>query len=176
MGRSIVQIELAQVVDDPWLRAKALAIGAVPEGRGTPDLYILVRDGEAPLLRIDAYLDRGKEMDTFRCAIPWFERVAIGLGHRMHLVDPVALTVATDVLEGYFCTLYPTAERLLVASSERLYSYDASGTLRWSSPQVAIDGVVIDSCDDSAVVGRGEWDPPGGWRAFRLDVATGAAM
>jgi hypothetical protein len=67
----------------------------------------------------------------------------------------------------------PGAECLLVASAERLYCFEPGGSLRWMSQGLGIDGVTVDEFDANTVRGQGEWDPPGGWQQFQLDMRTG---
>jgi len=38
---------------------------------------------------------------------------------------------------------------------------------------LGIDGIIVASTSDGVISGEGEWDPPGGWRPFRLSLATG---
>ncbi|MBA4068134.1 MAG: hypothetical protein C0501_31425, partial [Isosphaera sp.] len=74
---------------------------------------------------------------------------------------------------SYFGHLYPAPDALFVASAERLFRFDLSGNLVWSSGVLGIDGVVLESWSGEVLVGCGEWDPPGGWRPFRVARSTG---
>ena len=49
-----------------------------------------------------------------------------------------------------------------------------AGLSRVSEP-VGIDGVVVTAIAEGRVEELGEWDPPGGWRVFALDLGTGDA-
>jgi hypothetical protein len=50
---------------------------------------------------------------------------------------------------------------------------EIAGGILWKSIQCAIDGVIITSIKNDTVLGLGEWDPPGGWEPFKLDLKTG---
>ncbi|CCJ79088.1 hypothetical protein QNZ44_001398 [Enterobacter kobei] len=50
---------------------------------------------------------------------------------------------------------------------------DIAAGILWKSRQCAIDGVIITSIENETVLGLGEWDPPGGWEPFKLDLKTG---
>jgi hypothetical protein len=60
-----------------------------------------------------------------------------------------------------------------VASAEHVHRYDLPAGLRWRSPSVGVDGVVIDRVATGFIYGVGEYDPPGGWRPFVLDLESG---
>jgi len=45
--------------------------------------------------------------------------------------------------------------------------------LLWRSDCLGIDGVMVDQVADGIIRGKGEWDPPGGWRPFQVRFATG---
>ncbi|HEX4382949.1 MAG TPA: hypothetical protein VH083_08370, partial [Myxococcales bacterium] len=82
--------------------------------------------------------------------------------------------VSTTLLQWYFGHLYPLEDKLLVASASRLHCFDQQGIAVWQSADLGLDGVIVDSVDDGVIHGQGEWDPPGGWRPFRVALATGA--
>ena len=101
----------------------------------------------------------------------------IGLGRSVHLVPlsgelPRTLSLGAGGLD-YFGHLCPHHDVLLVASGTRLFCLDTSGRLLWTSDDLGIDGVVVTRVDGDTIHGQGEWDPPGGWRPFALDLRTG---
>ena len=79
-------------------------------------------------------------------------------------------------LGTYFGHLYPSEEFLLVASAERLFRIDPDGAVKWRSGELGIDGVIVDRVSDQGIEGSGEWDPPGGWRPFRISVESGKPL
>jgi hypothetical protein len=50
------------------------------------------------------------------------------------------------------------------------------GNLVWQSDVLGIDGVIVDDVDNALIRGRGEWDPPGGWKPFAVSVKTGRTI
>jgi hypothetical protein len=76
-------------------------------------------------------------------------------------------------LGSYFGRLYAGDSYLLAASAERLFRIGLDGTLLWASDPLGLDGVVVSCVAGGVVKGEGEWDPPGGWRPFRVCLDAG---
>ena len=79
-------------------------------------------------------------------------------------------------LDSYFVQFYRTDEALLICSGEKIFSIDPSGNLNWRSKSLGLDGVLIDKVEDNKIYGQGEWDPPGGWIDFTLNLKTGKEL
>jgi hypothetical protein len=168
----VLSAGFTQAIDPPWTTMDPVLAGEVPRRLGTPIIYVTVEADGEPLLRIDVH-EREPSHHAFQDAIAWADFVVVGFGNHVHLVAPTARTCASFRLAGYFGHLYPEADRLLVADAERLWCFDGSGSLQWRSPELGLDGVVVDRVADGVVEGKGEWDPPGGWRTFRVYLASG---
>jgi len=82
----------------------------------------------------------------------------------------IAQTIRCD---GYFGHFYVVGDRLLVATATELICFGEDADLIWKRSNLAIDGVIVDGIGDGVIEGQGEWDPPGGWRTFRLLLSTG---
>jgi hypothetical protein len=123
-------------------------------------------------LRIDVYAgpDRGY---GFEKSLIWGNFVVIGLGNFVYLVHLESHEVKTLDLDSYLSQIWPTEEYLLVASAERLFRIEQSGILKWSSDRLGVDGVRIVDVHHDAIVGEGEWNPPGGWKPFRVNLKSG---
>jgi hypothetical protein len=141
-------------------------------GRSTPDRFVVVESSEGPLLRVDLY-GSGDECFAFEEVCLWSGFVVIGWGHRVYLVELRTRAVSSFDLGRYFGHLYPAAQYLLVASAECLFRIEPDGSLLWRTDVLGIDGVVVDQVADGVIRGQGEWDPPGGWRPFRVCLNTG---
>jgi hypothetical protein len=76
-------------------------------------------------------------------------------------------------MNGYFGHLYYDAGLFYVADANGLHCIDKSGSVRWTNSGLAIDGVIVNQFTDSKILGSGELDPPGGWKDFLIDKATG---
>ncbi|GLS95674.1 hypothetical protein [Piscinibacter gummiphilus] len=107
--------------------------------------------------------------------------VYVGYGQQVAVVSPMTGRVASYPLAGYFGHLF-TAEDLdskalgrsvLVSSASELLCFDAAGERVWRTTDLAIDGVIVHRVVGDAVEGSAEWDPPGGWRPFRLNLQSG---
>jgi hypothetical protein len=167
----MTRASIHDTIDRPWTALPPVRVGPVPAHAPTPHAYVTVdRDGE-PFLRIDVYL--GDEFSCFEQAVVWRDLVVIGLGGSVHVVPLSGGPPRTIPLGGYFGHLYPHDEFLLVASADRLRCFDRTGRVVWTSEDLGIDGVVVTRIDGDTIHGEGEWDPPGGWRPFAIDVRTG---
>jgi hypothetical protein len=168
----VIRAAFRDTIDPPWTGMNPVAVGAVPSGAGTPSTYVVVERDGAPLLRIDVH----DEPAAFQDVIGWANLIVFGFGDCVHFVSPGSRQTVTVRLSDYFGHLYPVEGRLLVADARCLRCFDENGSLLWRSSQLAIDGVVVERVADGVVVGEGEWDPPGGWRPFRVLLSTGAVV
>jgi hypothetical protein len=150
--------------------------GAV--GLGTADLFITISDDNCRLLRVDLYADPSPETFAFQDAVAWEERVFVGFGHSLYVIDPkkqsgFRIRLDTGWGCGYFGSFHTGKDYLLVASVDSLLRLLSDGKILWTAPNLGIDGVVVTSVENGMIHGDGEWDPPGGWRPFALRLDTG---
>ena len=105
----------------------------------------------------------------------WTDNV-LGVGHEEHfyLFDlREKSNIRTLKVEGYFGNVYLDDQRFYVAGAYGLYCLDKKGNVIWENSNLGIDGVVVEKFGDLEILGSGEWDPPGGWRDFKLSKLTG---
>jgi len=163
-----------ETLEAPWTGVASLRAGELSQMMGAPTAYVTIeREGEA-LLRVDLY-DSGAASKPFREVAAWADLIVIGFAGHVHLVWPMRGTVKSFPLSGYFGHIYTTEEELLIADAERIHCFDKSGSVLWRSETVGIDGVVVHNIEHGVIAGEGEWDPPGGWRPFRLLLSSGVA-
>jgi hypothetical protein len=162
-------------LDAPWTRLEPIRLGRVPTGPATADRFVTLEADRGPLLRVDLYASTN-ECFAFEEVRVWCDFVVIGWGHHLYLVNPQSRKVSALDLGSYFGHFYPAEECLLVASAERLSRIEPSGSLLWRSDPLGIDGVIVDQIRDGIIKGEGEWDPPGGWRPFRVRLSTGQLL
>lgn len=164
----------ASTLSARWLALEPVRVGRVPAGHGTPTCYVTIEsDGAEPLLRCDVYSSGEPECFAFQDVRIWKSWLVIGFGDALHLVGLDGEPTISVALGCYFGHTYPSDECLLVASCDHLHRFDADGSMRWRSAQLGLDGVVVDRVEGDAVEGRGEWDPPGGWRPFKVSLGSG---
>jgi hypothetical protein len=100
----------------------------------------------------------------------------LGVGHEGHfyLID-LATNSNLLVLElyWYFGHLYLDDKLFYVADASGLHCVDRNGKVIWKNKKLGIDGVEVEEFADEVILGTGEWDPPGGWRKFKLSKLTG---
>ena len=162
--------ELHNSLFKPWIEIVPIRVGPVPTGAGSPGIYVTVEHDETPFARIDVWpLSPG----PFTQALVWKNFVFLGWNDQVHIVDLISRNVKSIECEGYFGGVYPADDHLLIADAHRLIKINERGELIWESVTVGIDGVVVDGVRDGEILGQGEWDPPGGWRPFRLSLESG---
>jgi hypothetical protein len=166
-------IRFQPTVSARWLHARSVAVGAVPAGRGTPDLYALITRASAPELRVELYASRAEQTYVYQQGLFFDDMVAIGFGHEVHLVPLSEGAPRTLRLNSYFVSLHRQAESVYVVSGEDVTRLDLDGDVVWTSPQLAIDGIRLELIDDESISGEAEHDPPGDWRPFRIRVSDG---
>jgi hypothetical protein len=138
--------------------------------RGSPDFYVVIQRQGEPFARVDVWWTGHA---PFTEAKVWKEFVLVGCGDYASLIEPQARTVRHYPCDGYFGKFYPLSDRLLIATCGSLICLNASGEILWKNKNLAIDGVIVDRIHDDIIEGQGEWDPPGGWRPFRLSLQRG---
>lgn len=166
---------ITEVLEPEWCRVDPVRVGGVLAGLGTPDRYATVTSGHTKLLRIDVYA-YGPDCFAFEDARIWQDLVVVGFGSHVHAVSIADRSVVTIPLEDYYGHMYPTADYLLVASGRRLFRVARDRSVAWKSEVLGIDGVIVSDPGPPMIVGEGEWDPPGGWRSFRVLASTGKAV
>jgi hypothetical protein len=169
------RVAFHSTMDPSWSAMEPVRLGAVPRGGGTPDQVVIVEADGRPLLRVDLYRS-GKECFAFQEVQLWRGLVALGWGHSLYLIAPEPRNVSAIALGGYFGHLYSSSDYLLAASAEQLFRIEPGGLVVWSSAQLGIDGVIVERIAWNLIEGRGEWDPPDGWRAFRVCLESGRSL
>jgi hypothetical protein len=76
-------------------------------------------------------------------------------------------------MEGYFGHFYIHRDYFYISDAANLFCLDGKGNIIWKTSNLGIDGVIIDKVVGEKIYGSGEWNPPGGWRHFVLDLQTG---
>jgi hypothetical protein len=74
-------------------------LGKVPSGLGTADLFLTISDDDRPLVRVDLYGDSSSETFTFLAALVWCERVFVGFGRSVYIIDPQT-QLASEIVLG----------------------------------------------------------------------------
>jgi hypothetical protein len=172
LDRKLVVVSVPSSLDDEWQREEPLQLGTVPHRLPTAGGFVTVVLADGSRVRIDLY-GAHDECYVFESALVWENFVAIGCGSQAYFFDTVKRTTKRFPLSVYFGSFFDAGELLLVASCTDLLAFDAAGELVWQSETLGIDGVLVDCIEGNTIFGRGEWDPPGGWQPFRLDLRTG---
>lgn len=168
-------VALGRHPDTPWLAMEPIRVGRTSTTANEADKVFVVCAEDRPFARVDLYQHRD-DYHGFEAHAIWSHYLVIGSGHRVHFIDLRDRSTSEFELDSYFGNLSAGETRLLVASAQRLFSFDRDGVLEWRSAMLGIDGVVVESVTATEIVGCGEWDPPGGWQSFRLSASNGVEI
>ncbi len=168
-----VTIRTVVTIAEPWLALEPVRVGSVPGGLGTPDVFVLVDRAGEPLLRIDVYTEHRSGLTHVRI---WHRWAVIACADQVHLVALASKEARSFSLDHYCSQLYATEDRLLVASACELLCFTHEAVLVWRAASLGIDGVQVETVAGDVISGQGEWDPPDGWRPFRLRLSSGARL
>jgi uncharacterized secreted protein with C-terminal beta-propeller domain len=103
--------------------------------------------------------------------------LAIGLYQFLYLFDLKRKQyIRRYEMAGYFGHLYLHNNRLYVTDSGNMYCITPNSNIVWENRNLGIDGVLVEEFQDDYILGSGEWDPPGGWVDFKLDINTGKQL
>ena len=154
---------------------------------GEKDRRLLIRKNGEPVLLLQLYI-RADDGWLIGSAFSEFllndTHMAIICGDHFQIFDLVTHSFRSHPLGDYAGHIYSVPdvnsvrlhERVLVATYAHVLLIDIHAGIVWKSNRCAIDGVVISSIENDMVLGQGEWDPPGGWRPFKLDLITGSPI
>lgn len=122
--------------------------------------------------------------NPFRAALCWSDGgvVVVGAGTTV-----VALSLERGEVQGrrevpdgfgHFAavTSRTRGPLLLVLGWCHVFALDVTLSLAWTTRDVAVDGLILLSCDGDTVKLSAEMDPPGGWADVSLDLASGARL
>lgn len=103
--------------------------------------------------------------------------LAVGYSGYFYLYDLSAgKCLRTLKVDSYFSGLAIHEGCFYVAGAGSVYCINKRGETVWQNNNLGVDGVRISHIADNQLRGSGEWDPPGGWREFVLDLTTGRAI
>lgn len=151
----------------------------------TRDGACALRAGGVERWRVALDLGEAAWWNPFRAAITWSgaQRVIAAARDRVHVLHATTgaldrtFELAPDCFGHLAVVAVPqgqaTVELLLVLGWTDIWAHDADLSLRWHARHVAVDGITFDRVDGSVLRVHAEMDPPGGWFAVSLDVATG---
>ena len=150
-------------------------------GRGADDTYVLF-DGDAP--RWGVTIEWRWATLPFYAELVWPAAgvAVIGGSQEVYCLDlETADTRLQLQLDGYFGYLVldrdsSGEEILFVLGCEDIHAYRPSLDLRWHAKDVAADGITFNRIDGDRLWVNAEMDPPGGWFAVEIDLATGKEL
>jgi len=120
------------------------------------------------------YEIRGEYKGVFKQAELVGNTLVIGIFDKLYLYN----ISTSEIIYAYQCNWYfGSFERYLnhiyICDSQSIACIREDGELIWENKDLGIDGVIISSIDDEIIGGKGEWDPSGGWKDFKIRTQTG---
>lgn len=152
---------------------------------GEKDRRLLISKDAEPILILQLYVRADEDGWLISSAFSEFllneSNVAVICGDHFHIFDMATLSFLSHPLGDDVGHVYSVSDihsdrlqdQVLVTTYAHVFLIDIHAGILWKSGRCAIDGVIISSVENDAVLGQGEWDPPGGWRPFKLDLKTG---
>lgn len=152
---------------------------------GEMDRRLLISKDAEPILILQLYIRADEDGCLISSAFTEFllneSHVAIICGDHFYVFDMVTHSFRNYPLSDNVGHIYSVPEiysdrlvdRVIVTTYCHVFLIDIQSGILWKSSHCAIDGVIITSIENDTVLGLGEWDPPGGWKPFKLDFKTG---
>jgi hypothetical protein len=152
---------------------------------GEKDRRLLISKDAEPILILQLYIRADEDGLLISSAFSEFllndSHIAIICGDHFHVIDMTTHSFRSHSLGDYVAHIYSIPDvhsdrlhdRVMVTTYCHVFLIEIAGGILWKSIQCAIDGVIITSIENDTVLGLGEWDPPGGWEPFKLDLKTG---
>jgi hypothetical protein len=108
--------------------------------------------------------------------IAWREWFVFGFGGRVILLSRDTQPHRALDLGCYFSAFHCADDCLLVVSGQGIIRLNARGDVDWRNDALGVDGVIISDVENGIIDGDGVWDPPGGWKPFRLSLTSGVLV
>lgn len=139
---------------------------------GYKEIRLLLYKHDEPILHISCF-GNTDEYEFKKQALIWHDWIVVGFGHRVYLYHPQKHLSKVLDLGAYFCELYPSPHLLFAVSSQSIDALNPFAEMLWKAEGLGIDGIVIDKVEETILFGSGEFDPPGGWKAFKINAENG---
>lgn len=155
---------------------------------GEKDRRLLISKDVEPILILQLYVRADEDGWLISSAFHDFllneSLVTIICGDHFHVFEMATHSFRSHPLGDCVGHIYSVPDihsdrlhnRVLVTTYGHVFLMDIVVGILWKSRQCAIDGVIITSIENDIVLGLGEWDPPGGWEPFKLDLKTGISI
>lgn len=141
-------------------------------GTGLTSRHAIIYKDDNPFLRIEI-LEHSTQCYFRDEFLFWNNLILIGFGEYAYIIELDNLMAQAINLGAYFSEFYPADNQLLILSGQHIHAIGLDNQLQWTADYVGIDGVIIDKVEEDYAYGQGEYDPPGGWKAFKVELSTG---
>jgi len=153
----VYRAEIVDAAPDLLDKFETVRIGWRP-GFGLSCTLVQVFEDENPRFHLECFSENNEYHFRFDVVV-WHDLVALGLGHRLCLLNLNDRSTTVIDLDSYFGHLHPTDRILLVTSGCHVHAVSAEGKLVWIAKNLGIDGVVINKIEANTALGESEFDP-----------------
>lgn len=137
--------------------------------------FVIIYKNDEEILNLEIKFEYGFS-SPFRQIEFYFDFIVIGFEDFIYLYNLKTNKASQIKMDGYFGHIYFMENELLVCSATNMICINSDGNIKWICNNLGIDGVMVEEIDNEIITGIGEWDPPGGWKQFKLSSKTGKKM
>ena len=135
---------------------------------GSGRFYYIYRDDQ-PYVRIEVRL-----FEFFSDAVFFHDYFVIGNNYEgIYVIHMRDLNVIHKEISGYFGRFRIIDDCLYVSGMNNITAFDACMNEKWTSEDIAVDGVLLHEIEGDSIVVSCEIDPPGGWVDKKIRLSDG---
>lgn len=138
-------------------------------------IYILIKEENTynPVLNLKLPMEYSFPFEDSKV---FNDTVLIGWQDRFAIYNLNTKRSSIIALDGYFGSFTVHDDMIFVCSASDIICLSLTGEIKWRSASIAIDGIVINTFNNNIIYCSCEWDPPGGWQPYQVDMLTGITL
>ena len=154
---------------------ETVVIQSLQNNNSEESIFVLVKEEKTykPILNLKITSELSS---PFKDTQVFNDTVLIGWGDTFTVFNLVTKKQSIISLDGYFGNFRIHDNKIFVCSASDVTCMSVDGEIKWKSESIAIDGVIINFFEKETIYCSCEWDPPGGWRPYQLDLLTGITV
>ena len=135
---------------------------------GSDRSYYIYRD-DKPYVIIEVRL-----FECFSDTVFFHDHFVIGNYYEgVYIINMLDLKVIHKDISGYFGYFEIIDDNLYVLGCNNITAFDSCMNEKWTSKDIAVDGVILKEIEGDSIVVSCEMDPPGGWVNKRISLSSG---
>ena len=147
---------------------KRIVLGSEYKVFGSDHSYYIYRD-DKPYVIVEVCLS-----DHFSDTVLFHDHFVIGNYYEgVYIIDLLGLNVTHKDISGYFGGFEIIDDDLYVLGCDTIIAVDSHMTEKWTSEDIAVDGVLLKEIEGDSIIVSCEMDPPDGWVDKRISLSNG---